>query len=364
MKWILAGTVAALALNLAATETLAQQSAFPRLSPEVLDVTPPSARVSGTPGELTIQSRACRDVPGTAPRRRIVDIAIQEWAFFGFPVLDRTTGNRFLPPAMAPSAGDGSGRGYASTRRGSTSPAEAARVATSIAGYWAATPDGAWVVTDQNRAWSGPRGIGARWVAPWSAAFISWVMCEAGLGEADRFRRGVAHWVYIDQAIRARDGRSAESAYIAYDIGEQPVEPGDMLCTSRRPEYRNLAERRRQLGQGARSHCDIVVTVDERTQRILAIGGNVLRSVSLKVLPGGRGPEGDVRPRVAPGVPLFAHLKLRGDPIELDALLHSPTLAGQICLDEVQPLTRPAFLISAIGLGPAAYEQCRGPLSH
>lgn len=362
MKTISLCLAAALAL-VAGAEAAAQDFAFPRLSPEVLDVTPPSERVRGTPGELTIASRACRELPGAVPRRRIVDIAVQEWAFFGFPVLDRTTGNRFLPPV--PGSVNGTGQSYTSGRgRSSTNPAEAARVATSIAGYWAATPDGAWVINDQNRAWSGARGIGSRWVAPWSAAFISWVMCEAGLGDADHFRRGVAHWMYIDQAIRARDGRAPGSAYLAYDVGEQPVEPGDLLCTSRRPVYRNLADRRRQLGQGARSHCDIVVTVDARTERILAIGGNVLRSVSLKVLPGLRGPDGEVRPRIAPGVPLFAHLKLIADPIEPDALLRSPTLAGRICLDEVQPLTRPAFLISIIGLGPLAYEQCRGPLSH
>ena len=88
----------------------------------------------------------------------------------------------------------------------------------------------------------------ARWTDPWSAAFISWVMCEAGLGDTGQFQRAIAHWGYIDQAIRARDGRAQNAAYVAYDIGETAIVPGDMLCTSRRPAYRTIADRRRQMG--------------------------------------------------------------------------------------------------------------------
>ena len=88
-------------------------------------------------------------------------------------------------------------------------PAEAARVAASIAGYWAVTPEGSWIVARQNDRWNGEDGIAARWNAPWSAAFVSWVMCEAGLGTNARFQRAIAHHAYIDQAIRARDGRAA-----------------------------------------------------------------------------------------------------------------------------------------------------------
>ena len=154
----------------------------------------------------------------------------------------------------------------------------------SIAGYWAVTPEGSWIVGRQNDDWKGPDGIGARWNAPWSAAFISWVMCEAGLGKAAQFQRAIAHHAYIDQAIRARDGRAAQAAFAAYDMGETAINPGDLLCSSRRPVYRTLAERRRQPGVGARTHCDIVVKVDETRERILAIGGNVRATVSLKLL--------------------------------------------------------------------------------
>ena len=44
-----------------------------------------------------------------------------------------------------------------------------------------ATPDGADILSRQNRQWRDGEGE-INWVEPWSAAFISWVMCEAGLG--------------------------------------------------------------------------------------------------------------------------------------------------------------------------------------
>ena len=67
-------------------------------------------------------------------------------------------------------------------------------------------------------------------------------MCEAGLGSTTQFRRAVAHHSYIDQAVRARDGHASEA-------------------------------------EG----------------RVLAIGGNVLGTVSLKLLPAGRGAGGPLR---------------------------------------------------------------------
>ena len=197
-------------------------------------------------------------------------------------------------------------------RRPRLSPEEAARVAPSIAGYWAVTPEGSWIVARQNDRWNGEDGIAARWNAPWSAAFISWVMCEGGVGTNAQFQRAVAHHTYIDQAIRARDGHAPHAAFVAYDPGETTIGVGDLLCSSRRPVYRTIADRRRQMGVGARSHCDVVVKVDEPGQRVHAIGGNVRGVVSLKVFPAIRAAG---RPlRVGTGDedrPMFAHLKLR-----------------------------------------------------
>jgi hypothetical protein len=339
---------------------VAQDAALPRLPSDLLDVVPPSSWVQGTPGRMTIRRGECRELPSHQLRRRIVDIAVQEWAFFGFPVLDLRNGARLSPPGalsgsdqLAPQWSLGPGR------TPPLGPGESARVAATIAGYWAVTPQGPGIVSEQNRNWNGPNGVAARWRAPWSAAFISWVMCEAGLGNPDAFQHAIAHWTYVDQAIRARDGRSPQAAFVAYDIGEAAVEPGDMLCQSNRPAYRSLAERRRQLGGGARSHCDVVVEVDEGREQILTIGGNVLRVVRLKIFPALRDPEGKLRPESGEGRPLYAHLKLRADPIEAGAIRSSATFQAPGCSNGTAPQLRMVRALSELGIEVPVSDGCR-----
>ncbi len=323
----------------AATVGFAQQASVERLPPAVLDVAPPSGRVSGTPGSMTIRRAPCRNLPLEDVRRRIVDIVVQEWAFFGFPVVDRTN----IGAAER-----------ARRRRRRPSRSESARVAPSIAGYWAVTPQGTWILDAQNRVWKGPRGIAARWRYPWSAAFVSWVMCEGGLGNANRFQRAVAHHVYIDQAIRAQGADETPAGYAAYDIGTTPITPGDLLCSARRPRYRSIAERRRRMGDGARTHCDIVVQVDGARDRILAIGGNVRGTVALKLLPAAGAPGRDLRP-TGGARPLFAHLKLRAAPIEADAFDHTPTMRILRCADGFPARAR----LAAAHLVPARRQASR-----
>lgn len=289
-----------------------------RLSADILDVVPPSSRVSGPPGKMTIRQGSCRSIGLTDIRRRIVDVATQEWGFFGFSVVDQTSQD---PERSSPRS---------IHRPPRLAPWESLRVADSIAGYWTVTPDRSWIIERQNRVWSGPSGPSARWRDPWSAAFISWVMCEGGIAEPNQFRRSSAHHVYIDQAIQARDGGAEQAAFAAYDVGEANIEPGDLLCTARRAAYRTLDERREHLGIGARTHCDVVVKVDEGNQRILAIGGNVRGSVRLKMWPAFRSQSGPLQPEDQSMIPngraVFAHLKLRADPVETDVLDNSPTI--------------------------------------
>ena len=330
--------IVVLVLTFAATVG-AQQAAFDRLPPDVLDAVAPSERVTGEPGTMKVGRTSCRTAPMDEIRRRIVDLAVQEWAFFGFIVVDQT----LEEPGVSQSR-----------RRRWRRPdrAESARVAASIAGYWTVTPQGGWIIGAQNDRWRGPRGVGSRWRYPWSAAFVSWVMCEAGLGESSLFQRAVAHHVYIDQAIRARGADAPAAAFAANDIGEAPVEPGDLLCSARRPAYRSLAERRRQLGVGARTHCDIVVKLEPSHRRILAVGGNVRGAVSLKLLPAATdGPDGSLRP-LPTRRRLFAHLKLRAAPVGADALDRTPTMRAVRCTDgfRVPPQAAAAGLV-----GPTAF---------
>ncbi|MDC1436010.1 DUF2272 domain-containing protein [Gammaproteobacteria bacterium] len=301
----------------ASMQIFAQQlTAYERLPLEVLAVDPPSSRVSGDPGEMQIVNRSCNSLPRTELRRRMVDIAVQEWAYFGLSVEDMTN---ISESELSPRDANGRRRFYRPSYE------EASRVADSIAGYWSAAPDSSWILAKQNQNWQRD-GLGARWRDFWSAAFVSWVACESGMGEMGEFSRAIAHHTYIDQAILSRDGIIDNSAYIAFDVGEAEINPGDLLCRGSRPEYRNLEQRREHLGEGARTHCDIVVAVDESVGEIKAIGGNVRASVRLKIFPGAT-EEGDYfAPLPYAGRQLFAHLQLQADPIEGNAMNNSPTI--------------------------------------
>ncbi|MBM3821035.1 MAG: hypothetical protein FJW14_18745, partial [Acidimicrobiia bacterium] len=45
-----------------------------------------AARVRGTPGAMRVEARPCSAHPAADLRRRIVEIAVREWEFFGFRV--------------------------------------------------------------------------------------------------------------------------------------------------------------------------------------------------------------------------------------------------------------------------------------
>ena len=314
----------------------AQQTALDRLPSELLDVVPPSARVSGAPGGMTIGDTSCRGLPSANVRQRIVQLAVQEWAFFGFAVVDQSDDEE-TEPEPGPRRG----------RRRLDGGPESARVADSIAGYWAVSPGGAWILENQNTIWNRPGNASGRWRFPWSAAFISWVMCESGLSGADQFQRAIAHHSYIDQAIRAQGGAAPRAAFTAHEAGTSEIAPGDLLCTARRPAYRTLAERRRQMGEGARTHCDIVVKVDDGAGHVLAIGGNVRGTVGLKILPAARteGPLRIATPATGNARPIFAHLKLGAayGAVGTSTFDGSPTFRTIACLtDRAIPAWRAA----------------------
>jgi hypothetical protein len=334
-----------------------------RLPGETLAVTSPATRVRGEPGQMQVVETSCQSQPMAGVRQRIVSIALQEWAYFGFSVADETVERAADFGAANPSAGRGGPPGVGEVVVGGAdsldngdgfaaggepfandeafggrrfprnfswmNPEQSARLAGSIAGYWAITGDGAWIIDRQNQAWT-DNGVATRWRDPWSAAFISWVMCESGIAESSRFDRAINHHTYIDQAIVARDGANTETAYLAYDVGEQPIEAGDLLCAARRPTYDSLDERRSQLGDGIRSHCDIVVKLEPEQSRVLAVGGNVRGSVSLKLLAAdfvsGEGSASGVESVGRGRGQIFAHLKLRAEPLTGDAVRTSPTL--------------------------------------
>jgi len=310
-------------LALTAGTAVARAVTVPRLPRSAFDVVPPEARVSGPRGYMKIEEPRCRVGQTADARRRIVDLAVQEWAFFGSHSVDLShTDFNALPPNFGVDQGV--------TEQGAESMADLnPAMDTTIAGYWSATPEGANILRAQNGYWYVAGGAPTRWAAPWSAAFVSWVMCEAGLGDMRQFHRSIAHRDYIDQAILGRDRLDPYAAYYAYDLGEQLIEPGDLLCDSMVPaRYENIDGRRRDLGRPAPAHCDIVVKV--AADRILVIGGNILGAVTLAIWPTERDPNAYIRPdrqlRIDGARQIFAHLKLRGGPIEANAMDNSPTV--------------------------------------
>lgn len=303
-----------------------------RLPPEIFDVIPPETRVVGRPGVMSVVQRQCRVGPTAWARRRIVDVAVQEWAVFGFQTVDaRPVETRRLPDGIIPDALNPERPAPRAARHmlrfGSWE--DERRLYATVAGYWSATPDGDDIIRRQNRQWNTAEGE-VNWVEPWSAAFISWVMCEAGLGDPVQFRRDIAHRVYIDQAIRARDGEGQGAAYVAHDPGEAEIAPGDLICNARGGvTYRSLADRRADRGRAVGTHCDIVVRVAD--DRINVIGGNVINGVTLTILPVIRDTGAAfARPLSVDDMDgartVFAHLKLQADPVEPEAMDSSPTI--------------------------------------
>ena len=152
----LAGTVAILAST---PDWLARQKPLDRLPAEQFDAAAPSALVNGPPGQMSVRSSACRNLPTGEIRRRIVNVAVQEWGFFGFSIVDETI-QQEERSLVRNEANDGGSRAWSRRRWWRVDPVEGARVASTIGGYWAATPDGSWMVDRQNSRWRGAGWLG------------------------------------------------------------------------------------------------------------------------------------------------------------------------------------------------------------
>lgn len=119
---------------------------------------------------------------------------------------------------------------------------------------------------------------------PWSAAFISWVALRAGV---PNFAASPRHMDYIAHAYRD----PARSPYRYADPFAEKPAPGDLLCFLRGNDSgRGAAGLRAGLaGTGplpTQSHCEVVVAANPGGDRTLySIGGNVLNSVVMRMLP-------------------------------------------------------------------------------
>lgn len=129
------------------------------------------------------------------------------------------------------------------------------------------------------RAVERPRYTGNDCKQPWSAAFVSWIMREAGI-PGGQFLPSDSHWGYLTRIMAAAE-HDPNGAFQPHGITEYQPRPGDLICATRGnsdmspPSGQNpwlvLLEHRKL-------HCDIVVEREGDT--LASIGGNVRNSVS------------------------------------------------------------------------------------
>ncbi len=114
----------------------------------------------------------------------------------------------------------------------------------------------------------------------WSAAFICWVMKQAGVTETDGFAFHQRHVVYMAQALK-NVGTTGKHFYMKKADAHAPTK-GDLVCIgvsswltwAKLEQYKDETNRANITGS---SHCDIFVeevTIDSK-KYLVAIGGNV-----------------------------------------------------------------------------------------
>lgn len=118
---------------------------------------------------------------------------------------------------------------------------------------------------------------------PWSAAFVSWVMAQAGL---PGFRPAASHVDYVRAAYR----QAPASPYRFADPDAEPAAMGDLLCyvrvETRQYGHAGLRAFLDQPGEpGLPMHCEIVASVDRAAGRLHLVGGNLLQGVTLRMIP-------------------------------------------------------------------------------
>lgn len=110
---------------------------------------------------------------------------------------------------------------------------------------------------------------------PWSAAFISWDIENAGVPR-ELFCPDQRHTIYVERIVER--AKRPGAAFIPHEPDAYAPKVGDLVCASREGSGTTL----QNLNRGA-GHCDIVV--DVQPDHLSAIGGNVGDSVSRNVFP-------------------------------------------------------------------------------
>jgi hypothetical protein len=130
----------------------------------------------------------------------------------------------------------------------------------------------------------------------WSAAFISYVIRQAGVTPT-AFQFANAHRVYIYNAFAVSAAEFKDEAsdgiYRACPLTTRP-RAGDLICQQRESELADASdavvrERIRTELDGSiearsvrRTHCEVVAHVDKAARKVYTIGGNVNQAVTAR----------------------------------------------------------------------------------
>lgn len=131
-----------------------------------------------------------------------------------------------------------------------------------------------------NDSYANPNCRGFLIDTPWSAAFVSYVMVQSGV---PGFRASPSHIDYVRDAWR-----NPNSPYTIVDPNTGEPAAGDLLCFVRGSAaidgYGGLqAWLARNADSALAMHCDAVVDVSNGVASL--VGGNILQSVTLRMLP-------------------------------------------------------------------------------
>ncbi len=134
---------------------------------------------------------------------------------------------------------------------------------------------------------------------PWSAAFVSFVIRQAGV-TADAFHFSNAHRAYIYDAFATSAAEAANEAsnqiYRACPVTTTRPRIGDLICHQREPALADASDAevreriRAELVSNAdtrsvrRTHCDVIAHIDHRAHKMYIISGNVYHAVSARKL--------------------------------------------------------------------------------
>ena len=134
---------------------------------------------------------------------------------------------------------------------------------------------------------------------PWSAAFVSYVIRQAG-ATADAFHFSNAHRAYIYDAFATSAAEATNAAskqiYRACPVTTTRPRVGDLICHQREPALATASDTevreriRTELAGNSdtrsvrRTHCDVIAHIDARAHKMYIISGNVYHAVSARKL--------------------------------------------------------------------------------